>query len=150
MSCVPSRCFIVLSKRVLATVLLTFCVCVGLGCKVRSCLQLCLRRLCKLRCLGQRRFYRSAKTATPKSLVALARTASLSTTTRIHHKAKPDRVKPELLRLMAHMPQASVRLLATTFNRLYLALTGISVGRSFVYAFRLRCRATTLRWRGVS
>jgi putative transposase len=41
---------------------------------------------------------------------------------------------------MAHMPQASVRLLATTFNRLYLASTGISVGRSFVYAFRLRCR----------
>jgi putative transposase len=62
------------------------------------------------------------------------------TATRAHHKAKPDWVKPELLRLMVHMPKASVRLLAMTFNRLHLGSTGISVGRSFVYELRLRCR----------
>jgi putative transposase len=93
-----------------------------------------------------RRFYRRSAAIAVRDLNGndggdvLDFTLKQMTRPRAHHKAKPDWVKGELLRLMVFMPYASVRLLAMTFNRLHLAATGVSVGRSFVYAFRLRCR----------
>ena len=125
-------------KRLFEAALLTFCCCVRLWCAVRGCFERCwlyLRRTW----FGRRlRFYRKASSTTSNATLdfALKQTPASG----VHHKAKPYWVRPELLRLMIFMPYASVRLLAMTFNRLHFAGTGVSVGRSFVYEYRLRCR----------
>ena len=121
--------------------LLMFCVCIRLWCTVRGRLKFCwvcclwvVRRF--WRC--KRAFYRKSGSTTIKA--ELDFTLKQTPACGVHHKAKPDWVKPELLRLMVHMPCASVRLLAMTFNRLHFAGTGVSVGRSFVHEYRLRCQ----------
>jgi putative transposase len=130
-------------SRALAIAAVGFCYLVGwwaslrMGCLIgwHWLLEYCWR--------GTRKFYRRAAAS---SSVASFGAADVDfalkqvTSPRAHHKAKPDWVKAELLRLMVFMPRASVRLLAMAFNRLHFAGTGVSVGRSFVYAFRLRCR----------
>jgi transposase InsO family protein len=128
-------------KHALEATLLLFCVCVRVWCVVRNCLKCCwlywawLKR--RFWC-GKSSFFRKAKSTTSNAMLDF--TLKQVTAPGVHHNAKPDWIKPELLRLMVHMPTASVRLLAMTFNRLHLGATGVSVGRSFVYEYRLRCR----------